>query len=63
MGFVRDHQRPVRIVFIVCLILLAFGRMGFAQPILFVIGYMDAALLVFLVWIIYQLVKTFISTR
>jgi hypothetical protein len=53
----------VRIVFIVCLILLAFGRMGFAQPILFVIGYMDVVLLLFLVWIIYRLVKTFTSTR
>jgi hypothetical protein len=63
MGFVGNHQRPARTVFIVCLVLLAFGRMGFEQPILFVIGYADAALLLFLVWIIYRLVKTLVSKR
>jgi hypothetical protein len=36
--------------------------MGFAQPIMFIIGYVDVALLVFLVWIVYRFLKRFVST-
>jgi len=62
MRFLADHQRSVRTAFVVCLMLLAFQRLGFAQPVPFVIGYVDAALLLFLVWFIYRLVRTMIST-
>ena len=53
----------MRTVFITCLTLLVFGRMEFTQPILYIIGYVDVALLVFLVWIGYRFLKRLISPR
>jgi hypothetical protein len=54
------NWRSLRVVFIVSLFLLKIGDM---QPILFVIGYVDAALLLFVLWIAYRFVRSLPSPR
>jgi hypothetical protein len=54
MGLIRSNWRVVRMAFIVSLFALEFG---WRQPILFVIGYLDAALLLVFFWVLYALVR------
>lgn len=62
MGFVRDYQCALKIVFLTLMILLVSGNLGWRQPILFIIGYIDVAIILFLFGLIFVFAKRFIST-
>ena len=59
MGFVRTHWRGQRLAFIMSLFLLEFGHLR--QPLLFVIGYLDTALLLFMLWLALRFARVLVS--
>jgi hypothetical protein len=60
MGFTRTNWRGLRMAFIMSLFLVEIGPTR--QPLLFVVGYVDtAALLLFVLWLLYKFARTIIG--
>ena len=55
MEFVRNNGRGLRTAFIIALFLLELGTTQ--QPLLFLIGYVDTALLLLMLWLLYKLAR------
>jgi hypothetical protein len=59
MGFARTNWRGLRMAFIMSLFLVEFGPTR--QPLFFVIGYVDTALLLFVLWLLYKFAGTILG--